>query len=566
MRQRNPYRIPAHKVATEFPILIKQGWYLKSLFNTVSKVSPKEFPAFMRQIKRRTYLKLSYVNLFKSPAPHSFKNLIPITKISKKINTFNLNLHSGDDFPIDVISSLTGLKYLTSLTLDLSRTFFKPNFYDIIIQKIGSLRLLTSLDLSLKKCYHLSNATILSGLTKSFSKVRGLQSLKLNVNNLGGNRAEPFEDFFLHLRSLKKLKELYLGVEFCKISIKAFENLIATINVLPKLTSLNLGVSLIEVKNLGRNVANQEKLQLQNVTNLTLTARGRYHDSLIRKFLGGFLRLNQLNLDFGYSKIENEDLKKLSNYFESFKHLSHLEMDLSRCDQITEAGLTDFFNALSSLGNLKGLSLKLCHFQKPKIFTPRAMRALGSCVLCLINLHSLALTLGESSVVRETFISLSDWIKFLGNLHELHLNIEKSHECTDETFLSIIKAFSHLKSLIIFNFGFQYCTLNDESLQVFAEVLLLLPSLEVLHVNFLNYENFSERGIEKFCEVLSSMKRLKNVTKEFVPKQKRGIGSKKREYILLGLSVLIPVIAFMACAWYFYVYIYDKGLLNRRYL
>jgi len=110
-----------------------------------------------------------------------------------------MDLHGIENSPIELIEALSPLKNkLSFLSLNLTRTFFNQESYLKVASHISELKTLTSLEISLKKCYQL-RSSILSKLNHFFAKIPYIKNLKLSLNNLTDDKAEPLESFLPNL-------------------------------------------------------------------------------------------------------------------------------------------------------------------------------------------------------------------------------------------------------------------------------------------------------------------------------------------------------------------------------
>lgn len=146
---------------------------------------------------------------------------------------------------------------------------------------------------------------------------------------------------------MKKLQKLFLGLEFCKVSLKSIETLIEGLEKLPDLRTLSLGISTITDSS--QEYLPQDILR-PSIKEFNLTSRARYNGNLTSKLIKSFCNLEKLCLDFGYSNINGQDMEALTQIIKGLAPtLTHLELNVSKCEDLNPEAFNNFIAALANL-------------------------------------------------------------------------------------------------------------------------------------------------------------------------------------------------------------------------
>lgn len=231
--------------------------------------------------------------------------------------------------------------------------------------------------------------------------------------------------------------------------------------------------------------------------------------SFMRKEMKRLRSLEALKLIFTDSK-RLTNLKELSKGVRELTSLKCLDLDLYKCEDLTDEGLKDLGAAMRRLISLKSIWLKFTWCSK---LTDQGLAEIGKALKGLKYLEefSFTTTFRKEGVTDFGLENLSEGLNGLVSLQTLILSFEHC-EIADRGLKNLSKDLKKLCSLKVLRLDFGNCKrIGDEALESLSEALQNLDSLEKIDLNFRFSNDITDEGLKSLTEGLKGNSSLKSI-------------------------------------------------------
>ena len=443
-------------------------------------------------------LKTFEIKQYRLPFPNSSDNNIlqeeilrslrKILKQNKSLSTLNFFIHGTKPFYTEsLLSDLKNLRSLSTLNL----RFLHPESVSLQICESFTCCLR-----SLKRLVNIaSNFYERTQITKDSQKdlrsFRHLSCLRaLNALSTGFTWSTVLNDksvcfFSSHLARLTSLKSLSLKLSKRRaITEKVFCLLSKNIGKLSLLEALHLQFGY--AKNLNSSTLRGLFENLKDLMHFKELSLSGVEKLDCRFFIDGLAlldpsKLNKLSIKFGFT-ISDSQLLQFFGLLQKFSSLTHLNLELDSCEEITSQSFSNF--PLCPI-NLQNLSLKITY-------------------LC------------DNSDISSILHLTSLYLQKLKNLTSFRINITAYNGVSDSIVQEILSSLLNSPNLANLCLNFGKCqSIQGESLENLAQFLQKFPTLKDLELNFERIKNLTNQAVMNFFPILESLQNLKKLSLNF---------------------------------------------------
>jgi len=458
-----------------------------------TKIKDRDFSSAIKSSMRNMENVLSCLNLsFKNTIENKIMVLCDSLKFQTSLKKISITFGSKErnfDFSKNIIKTLKELKLLTSLSIDLTRCSITDSEIKALSSNFKNLGKLKDFSLILIQNDELTDDGI-KFLCNNLKCLERLNDLSLEIvlgRNITRNGVKYLNDTFKHferlnslyidflcshgvadmgilslsnLKCLKELTKLSMNLAFLKITDMGIEILCNYIKPLKKISNLSLNISnCSDITTNGYKTLNKICCRLDNIKKLLLdfSENPNVTDEVIKDLSNNLKYLKELkdfSLYLGDSCLTDSGLNFLSSRLKKIEKLTHLDLLIVGCHEITNSGIIILSGDLYSCENLINLKLQINHNSQVK---KEAFKILFDYLNVFKSLRSLTV------IIYSCELKGMGELRFNENLENLSLDFQDSEMTKLERHRLIEKARSlaRLKNLYLDLDGHERITLQD---------------------------------------------------------------------------------------------------------
>lgn len=495
---------------------------IQKILCELSNVFSENFPHISLNLEGKYVTKKTSLDIM-----NFFANAKNISKLDLNLN----NVYLNDEKFATIITSLNGNKEFVELTLQISKNHLGYLSGKLISQTIAGFLGLKLLKIDLSYNPDMSGNG-LEELSETFSSLKDLQSLKLNLQATKINSSDLFflefkeslsklphlmhlsldlsknflksnilSIFILGLQNISNLQTLSLNLSYNNLKPQDIYDFSSVCSELYDLHDLNLvfnecGLSLSEYEIIYMGLA-----KLPNLKRLHLNMAKNYNTNKIQNFLVDYINpeksfnsIIDFSLNLSFNLFQDINYENISFVLLSMKNLMFLDLSFGN-NTLQEKGLENLVCALGRMKFLKSLRLDFKNCDLKNI----VFEILATFLSHVKSIRFLYLGFATSSC---TFQCLLNFFEITQEMLIEKIVLEVSEKkINKEDFIVLIQKLSSFKILKSIDFikDVQFIPINQKIIQIFQRFLEIKKKLI--------YQTYRIKNIIKDERIISDLKR-----------------------------------------------------------